>query len=123
YVAPALSNTLTDTQTGDSIPLPLHSRAASGVHPMAANWHPSEEWVLLGSNWWETESREIGYATVMSLDSQVKREISSCGFFPACVDWLPERVDIDRLPPGASQSVLPAPVRYDYDVEFDPGPG
>lgn len=122
YVAPAFSDTLTDTETNEEIALRIHSRAASGTSPMEARWHPSEAWVLLGSNWRETESFQTGYASVMSLDGQVIRELSACGFAPACVGWLPEVVDVGDLPPGTAQSVLPAPVHYDYDVAFEPGP-
>lgn len=123
YTAPAFSDTLLDTQTGKNIALPTHSRAASGVPPMEAHWHPSESWVLLGSNWRETESRQVGYVTVMSLPGGVQRELSSCGFDQGCVNWLPQYVNIDEMPPGAQESVLPAPVSYDYDVEFEAGPG
>lgn len=122
YVAPAFSDTLSDTETGNNIALPTHSRAASGTSPMEARWHPSESWVLLGSNWRETESLQVGYVTVMSLDSGEQRELSSCGFDPTCVNWLPEFVDVDELPMGVPESMLPAPIHYDYDIEFDPGP-
>lgn len=122
YVAPAFSDKLTDTETRNEVALPIHSRAASGTSPMEARWHSSESWVLLGSNWRETEYLQTGYVSVMSLDGHITRELSSCGFAPACVGWLPAYVNVEDLPSGASESVLPAPIRYDYDVTFEPGP-
>ena len=122
YVAKAFSNILTDTQTGNDIPLPRHSRAASGSYPMEARWHPSEEWVLLGSNWRETESRQAGYVTIMSLDGTIIRELSACGFSTTCINWLPDTVDIDDLPESSEESALLMPIRVENDIEFEGGP-
>lgn len=122
YTALAYSATLNDTETGDTIPLPLHSESASGSSPMEARWHPSEAWVLLGFNAGETSSY-VGYVTVMSLDGTIHRELSSCGFHPTCVNWLPDTVNIEQLPPGREGSMLPVPIHYDYDVALEYGPG
>jgi hypothetical protein len=122
YVAPAFSETLTDRERAAIIVLPFHSRVFPPFGPMAARWHPSEQWVLLGYNMRATESLAVGYVSVMGLDGSVVRELSSCGFDPGCVNCLPEYVNVDDLPAGASESVLPAPISYDYNVEFEGGP-
>jgi hypothetical protein len=125
YTGHGYDRELMDTETGNPIPLPIHSDGV-GKAPIAARWHPSEKWVLLGYNQCVTESTCIGGVSILGINSLINRELGSCGFGVGCVDWLPEQVDIRKLPPGSPESVQPAPIRYDYfndtvDPEFSPG--
>lgn len=123
YTGFAYDRTLTDTETGTSITLPLHSESASGSSPMGARWHPSEDWVLFVFNSREAPSPQEGYVTVMSLDGAVQREIAFCGFHTTCVNWLPDHIDLEQLPLGRPESMLPAPIHYDYDIALEYFPG
>ena len=50
------------------------------------------------------------------------REISSCGSHFSCVNWLPDRVNVNDLPTGQDYSVLPAPDVLNFDNnEYDFG--
>ncbi|MFN8374727.1 MAG: hypothetical protein U0694_17830 [Anaerolineae bacterium] len=117
-IAHGAGDTLTDTVTDSTIEIPPHSDAVTPSYPLDAHWHPSEEWVLFGYNRNYMDSLRFGGASVMSLDGQVYRELGSCGFSSACVDWLPAQVDPSWLPAGEPQSVLLAPISYEYTVVF-----
>lgn len=66
----------------------------------------SRRWFLLG----------YGNGPVILYDpkTDLTRELSNCGIFAPCVDWLPEYVNLENLPPGREQSVVSSPqsIRY-----------
>jgi hypothetical protein len=115
YTHKPFDATLVDTQSKRKILLPAHSDAVEPI--LEARWHPSEEWVLLGYNQNSTEYYLTGGVTVFNPVTGYQRELGSCGFEVACVDWLPVQVDVISLAAGSPGSVLPAPVKADYTVE------
>jgi hypothetical protein len=99
YVISPATNELTDTEQEITIPIPS-STVGEGLQIIDARWHPSEEWVLLGYR--NLEATRAVYATsVFSTDGSVYRELSTCGFAPACVGWLPDNVDVAQIPSAA----------------------
>ncbi|MCI0713626.1 MAG: hypothetical protein L0154_25945 [Chloroflexi bacterium] len=74
-------------------------------------WDDDGQWFLVGQ-----ESCVAGgcggspnWINVVSIDGSVNRELTYCGDRNACVNWLPERVDVSKLPQGQPESVLPEP--------------
>lgn len=106
---------LKDSSSGEFVELPRHSDATSRV-VLDVKWHPSEEWAILGYDRCITDCTAIGGTSVMNLDGRVVRELASCGFEDACIGWLPDTVNLDALPPGQPDSVLLAPLIFDFDV-------
>jgi hypothetical protein len=90
---------LTDTQSGDVVELPAPEFDLPGaVRLVAAQWDASEEWVLLGYNVW---SGGVDAVSVVNVDGTGYRELTTCGFAPACVGWLPDNVDVAQIPSAA----------------------
>lgn len=109
--------TFTDTRTDDPILLPRHSMSTRGI----INFIPHElyRWIITGDSLFvaggEDMYRRLG---VYNMSTGAWRELGGCYFAPSCVGWLPAQVDVARLPQGAAQSVLLAPVDYNYEVEM-----
>lgn len=101
YTITPAAGMLTDTQTGaqDTLPEPDFFEGEFRLRMNAAVWHPSEEWVLLGYNAWSSSG--IDAVSVFKVDGSVYRELAECGGIgDACVGWLPENVDVARIPAG-----------------------
>jgi hypothetical protein len=96
----------------------FHARFHRHVWPTNGIWtydsymyypDPSHRWFLLG------------YGNVVILydpKTELIRELSNCGIFAPCVDWLPEYIHLANLPPGREQSVVSSPqsIRYSEHI-------
>lgn len=95
YITDATLENLIDTQTDHIIPLPQRSDAAAPT-PIDVRWHPSEAWALFGYQRCFTDCWSVGGVNVFHAADGTTRELSQCGFRPACVDWLPAQVDVTQ---------------------------
>jgi len=78
-------------------------------------WHPSREWLFIGHEFCRSDcAGVVGAMTILNRNTGYSREISNCGGLSACIGWLPHTVDIDALPIGHANSVLPAPLSITY---------
>ncbi len=112
-----LETTSLDTWNNIAYPLPVHSATTNGR--AVFRWHSDSNWLITAdtrcaSDCWYTPDL-LG---VVSADGAVWRELVNCDAGNLCGDWLPDQVDVAKLPPGSAQSVIPAPVAVDYNVEF-----
>jgi len=83
--------------------------------PVGVFWHSSREWLFIGHEYCRADcAGAVGAVSIVNRIDGSVREISNCGGVIACVGWLPETVNIDMLPSGRSQSVLPAPFSIHY---------
>ncbi|HEX2907486.1 MAG TPA: hypothetical protein VHO69_11530 [Phototrophicaceae bacterium] len=102
-------STLIDTVTGQHFDLPVHTESTRGEHVF--NWHPSEKWIFRGDSvllaGGHSPYRRLG---ITNLYGTLWRQLGGCYFNATCLGWLPEQVDIQRLPPSAPESVLFAPL-------------
>lgn len=103
---------LTNTQTGEEIEMPRHTQ---GTVCRTFTWSDDEQYIISLTG---TLVAGGGCASavlgVIDSEGQLWRELGGCSWdFPPCVGWLPERVDVDALPPGSSQPVQLEPVRTD----------
>jgi hypothetical protein len=57
-------------------------------------WNDSEEWAFIKYNIW---SGGVDGVSIISLDGSTYRELTTCGFSPACIGWLPSSVIISNL--------------------------
>ncbi len=89
------------------------------IRPIDVRWHSDEVWALFGYQRCFTDCSMVGGVNVVNVVDGTRRELSQCGFRPSCIDWLPNDVDVSRLPIAQNQSVLPAPISYDFAVETD----
>ncbi|MCI0709928.1 MAG: hypothetical protein L0154_07170 [Chloroflexi bacterium] len=106
YVSVSGETTIFRLISGEQVPIPRHSGAyfyANDVTLYSARWHPTSNWLVTG-----VAHDQSAYlpASVISADGKVYRELGSCY---ACVDWLPEQVDLANLPPGTPTSVVDVP--------------
>jgi hypothetical protein len=107
-----------DTQTGQRIRFPGNSSAAV-PESVGSYWHPDSEWVFLGYEWcFAGCGLVVGRVNIFNPASGHVREIADCHSHPTCVNWLPEQVNIEELPPGRSTSLLPEPESIDYRTGF-----
>jgi hypothetical protein len=105
-----------DRLTGKNIQFQVSGNAT--VTNQDIRWHPDEQWVIKGDANFMTDGSGFRLIGVSNLSRTIWRELNACYFTAHCANWLPPQVDIDALPPGASQSVVPAPESVDYSVEF-----
>lgn len=97
-----------------TIDLPSHSSAAGDA--VGEQWDESHEWVFVGYELCAAGCSEvIGPVSVYHPATGFIREISSCLSHPACVGWLPERVNVANLPTGEPTSVLTTPISLDFE--------
>jgi hypothetical protein len=105
---------LMDTITGQRIEFPWHSSAVDDV-PITLRWL-SSEWVILGYEACFADcSPWVGHISLFNPATRQYRETSDCR--AACIDVLPEQVDLAALPDGRDEPMLLMPDRIGY--EFD----
>jgi hypothetical protein len=91
---------LTDNVSGNVTQLPVpdfdpdpNSSYAGNI--VEAQWGVSGDWVILG---YSLDSGGAWGAGIMRSDGSDYRQLSDCGFGPSCIGWLPENVDVERIP-------------------------
>lgn len=100
--------------TQDQTLLPVHSGAISGYDTF--RWDSQQEWAIDGA-----VEACIGacspwlHMAVIRRDGTGWREIGTNNFSSAILGWVPERVDLNQLPPGQSDSLTISPVAFDYE--------
>jgi hypothetical protein len=89
-----------------------HSRSVLSIPGGDIIWHPEQNWLI---------ARRVSYIAggddkfrllnMASADGSFNRELPfmCANYETGCIDWLPERVDIDRLPEGRPESYLEQP--------------
>jgi hypothetical protein len=108
-----------DRLTGKKIQFQVSGNAT--VTDQGIRWHPDEQWVIKGDANFMTDGSGFRLIGVSNLSRTLWRELGACYFTAHCANWLPPQVNINRLPSGSSQSVVPAPESVDYSVEFSFG--
>ena len=93
---------LSNIQAGSVVELPTPDFGFDqNSRLIKAQWDASEEWVLLGYNIWSSSG--VDGVSIVGSDGRNYRELTTCGFAPACVGWLPENVDVAQIPSADSE--------------------
>jgi len=96
YVITNQPDELLDTVSGMVVTLPVPEFFTQIPFQLInAEWSTNEEWVLLRYNVYGTG---LDGTSVIRTDGTSYRELSTCGFAPACVGWLPANVDVSQIP-------------------------
>jgi WD40 repeat protein len=96
YRSPLIYNTLTHTETR----LLPDSRSHFSQDPGAIHWHPEQPWMILFDKG----------VSVANADGSIHRELDLLEWGTS-IDWLPQQVDPDALPPAQSLPTPPTPAR------------
>lgn len=108
-----------DETTGEQTPIRPHSSMIedNGIDSdfLYANWHPNAYWAITADvpvDYMDTsyDPQTIG---VTNQDGSIRRELGTCFYY--CADWLPEFIDVQKLPIGKPNSVVPVPTEF-YDI-------
>lgn len=85
---------------------------------VARQWDESRRLLLVGHELCRAGCHGVvEEVSIFNPRTGTNRELSDCGEYPSCVGWLPERIDIDALPLGQPESVLPTPISIEYSDE------
>jgi WD40 repeat protein len=108
-----------DEMTGEQTPIRPHSSMIedNGIDSdfLYANWHPNAYWAITANvpvDYMDT-SYDPQTIAVTNRDGSIRRELGTCFYY--CADWLPDFVDIQKLPTSKASSVVPAPTKF-YDI-------
>ncbi|MCI0713444.1 MAG: hypothetical protein L0154_25025 [Chloroflexi bacterium] len=89
-----------------------HSRSYWSNYGSHVVWHPTENWLIsVQDNLIAGGGDGSRWINVANVDGSVNREITFCRAYDnVCADWLPSQVNVEQLPQGQPESVLPEPI-------------